>query len=123
MLPGPWHLYAAAGLALASAYAGWTVRDWQCDAAVARAIRKADAASAKAISERDAVASAYEIFKDQAYAGQYQASSSLREIYRDVPISGDCAAPADVVRLLNSRIDVANAARSGKSGVGMPRTK
>ena len=111
----PITLYITAGsLALGTAV-GYKVRDWQCDAAVAKALEKA----AKAQKEmQDAVgksSATYEASRDTANAQQAIVEREVRTIYKTLPPPPvDCAAPNSAVGLLKGRVSSANASAASK---------
>lgn len=116
----PYRAYAIGAAIVASAYSGWKVRDWQCDAAMAKAER---AAAVNADKMRDNIASssfAYEELASEIASRHTDGFNTIREIYRDVKVPSDCALPDSAVGLLNSRIGIANAAASGKPSAAMP---
>lgn len=94
---------------------GYKIRDWQCDAALAKALEQAAERQQEMQDELDERARAYEAARDQADALATRRGTSIREIYREVPAPADsCAAPDNVVGLLQDGINLANAAASGE---------
>lgn len=111
----PIALYVTAGSLAFGAAVGYKVRDWQCDAAVAKALEKA----AKAQKEmQDAVgksSATYEETRDTANAQQTIVEREVRTIYKSIPAPPvDCAAPDSVVGLLKGRVSSANASAASK---------
>jgi len=116
-LLAPYRVYLMAFAAGLLVFSGWKVRDWQCDAAYAKALEKADKARGKAQVVIDAGAQKYEQERSKADAVTIERSSTIREIYRDLPApSVDCAAPDGARRVLEDAVSGANAAATGKSG-------
>lgn len=115
MLSNPFLPYIAGAALLASAMTGYKIRDWQCDAALAKALEQAAERQQEMQDELDERARAYEAARDQADALATRRGTSIREIYREVPAPADsCAAPDNVVGLLQDGINLANAAASGE---------
>ena len=113
--------YVAAGTLIVGAASGYTVRDWQCDAAYAKALEKAEKSRAKKQEVVDNVSQTYETERDQADLVATERTNTIREIYRTAPaIPADCAAPDALRRLLESSVRDANAAATGKPSVEMP---
>ena len=117
-----WHLmaYVAAGAAVAGAVAGWTVKDWQCDAAYSKALEKA-AKQQKAMQEKvDETSAAYEEERNKADVVATERTNTIREIYRTAPVpSASCAAPTGIVGLLEGAVSSANNAATGEPSSGM----
>lgn len=118
LIPNPLVVYVAAGTLIVGAAAGYKVRDWQCDAAYAKALEKAEKQRAKMQKAVDDVSQTYETQRDQANVVATERTNTIREIYKTAPApAADCSAPDDVRRLLESSVSDANAAAAGKSGV------
>jgi hypothetical protein len=114
-------LYVVAGSLIVGAASGYKVRDWQCDAAYAKALEKAEKLRVKKQEIVDDVSQAYEAQRDQANGVATERTYTIREIYKTVPAaSPDCAAPDAVRGLLESSVRDANAASSGKPSVELP---
>lgn len=103
-----------AAIALASFTAGWKVQGWRCEAARAGALERA--AEMKALGEAVVAdfATTYERDRANGQVEHYTATNEIRTIYADRPVPGDCAAPADARRVLESGIDRANSRASGE---------
>ena len=106
--------YTAAGALLAGLLGGWTVRDWKADADSAAAVQEA-------IKLRDRIAkdnldwsTKYEQLREQQGQQRVETRNTIREIYRDVKVPAECAAPSSAVRVLGSARDRANASAAGK---------
>ena len=114
-------LYVAAGALIIGAASGYKVRDWQCDAAYAKALEKAEKSQVKKQEVINDVSQTYESQRDQANVVATERTNTIREIYKTVPAaSPDCAAPDAVRGLLESSVRDANAASSGKPSVELP---
>jgi hypothetical protein len=111
-------LYAAAGALLIGAVAGYKVRDWQCDAAYAKALEKAGKQRAKADIILDKKAAEYEETRAAADVRSVERTNTIREIYHTVPAAAaSCAPPDDAVRVLLESIGNPNAeAATSQSG-------
>jgi len=117
LIPNPVMLYALGGALIIGAASGYKVRDWQCDAAYAKALEKAEKLRVKKQEVVDDVSQTYEVERDQADGVATERTYTIREIYKTTPaVSPDCTAPDAVRRVLESGIRDANAAASGKPG-------
>ena len=118
MIPSPFMIYAAAGALVVGAVAGYKVRDWQCDAAYAKALEKAAKQRAKADIILDTKSAAYEEKRAEADVRSVERINTIREIYRTVPAAAaSCAPPDDAVRVLVEVIGNPDTeAAAGKSG-------
>ena len=115
MMFKPFLPYIAGGALILAAASGYKVRDWQCDAAYAKALEKAEKLRVKKQEVVDNVSQTYEAKRDQADVVATERTNTIREIYRTVPaIPTDCSAPDNVRRLLESGVRDANAATTGK---------
>jgi hypothetical protein len=115
LMPNSILLYAVGGALILGAASGYKVRDWQCDAAYAKALEKAGKLRAKKQEVVDNVSQTYEYERDQANVVATERTNTIREIYKTVPATpADCAAPDAVRGLLESGVRDANAASSGK---------
>lgn len=109
--------YVAAGAIVIGAAAGWKVRDWQCDAAYAKALEKAEKQRKEMQGKIDAISISYEEQRDQANRVVARETSTIREIYKTLPpVPADCAVDPRVVGMLEGSVGRANVAASGKSG-------
>lgn len=114
-IPSP---YIMGGLLIVGFLGGYKVRDWQCDAAYAKALEKAGEQRAKADTILDAKAAAYEEKRAEADVRSVERINTIREIYRTVPAAAaSCAPPDDAVRVLLEVIGNPNTeATAGQSG-------
>lgn len=109
--------YVAAAALIVGVGAGWKVRDWQCDAAYAAALEKAEKQRQEMQGKIDEISSSYEQQRNQADMVVAGTRQTIREIYRDLPDAPvDCAPDARVIGLLQGNVDNANASASSKSG-------
>jgi uncharacterized protein YPO0396 len=107
-------IYAVIGAVLAGVTGGWTVRDWKADADRAAAVKKAEKERAALQARVDAVSGEYEEFRNKQNIQRVETRNTIREIYRNVPVRIDCAAPDPAIGLLEQRVQAANAAASGQ---------
>lgn len=122
-MPNPLMLYATAGALVIGAAAGYKVRDWQCDAAYAKALEKAEKSRAKKEKVVFDVSQTYEEERNQANVVATERTNTIREIYKTAPaVPVDCSAPDAVRRLLEGSIRDANAASTGKPSVEVSNT-
>jgi hypothetical protein len=120
-LINPVMIYGLAGALIIGAASGYKVRDWQCDAAYAKALEKAEKLRVKKQEIVDDISQTYETQRDQANGVATERTYTIREIYKTTPaISPDCTAPDAVRRLLESGVRDANAAATGKPSVELP---
>lgn len=111
--------YIAAAALAAGALAGWTVRDWKADAALAKVQAKAEKVRAEMQGRIDAQATEFEQFRTGLEPARQETRNTIREIYRNVQIPDDCAAPAAAVGVLQSARNRANAAATGQLGLDL----
>lgn len=113
----PYRIYLLAALAALLVFSGWKVRDWQCDAAYAKALQQSAKIKEKQTVIVNNASQDYEDKRGKADVIINQRTNTIREIYRDAPApAASCAAPDDARRLLESSVSDANAAATGKSG-------
>jgi hypothetical protein len=107
--------YVAGGALIIGVAAGWKVKDWQCDAAYAAALEKAEKQRKEMQGKIDEISTNYETQRDQADLVVAGTTREIREIYKTLPpVPIDCAANLRVVGLLESSVSNANAAAAGK---------
>jgi putative sterol carrier protein len=107
--------YALGGALIIGVASGYKVRDWQCDAAYAKALEKAEKLRAQKQEVVDNVSQTYEAERDQANVVATERTNTIREIYKTTPaVPIDCAAPDALRRLLEGSVRDANAAATGK---------
>lgn len=113
----PLMAYVAAGAIVIGAATGWKIRDWQCDAAYAKALEKAEKQLKQAQGKVDAVSTKYEEQRDQANVVVAREKQTIREIYKELPpVSADCRPDDRVIGMLEGSVSRANAEASGKLG-------
>jgi len=116
MLPfNPIMGYVAGGALLIGVAAGWTVKDWQCDAAYAKALEKAEKQRQQMQGKIDEVSTLYQTQRDQADVVVAGERETIREIYKTLPaVPADCAPDPRVVGLLEGGVNRANAAAASE---------
>ena len=118
LIPNPIMIYALAGALRIGAASGYKVRDWQCDAAYAKALEKAEKLRVKKQEVVDNVSQTYEIERNQADVVATERTNTIREIYKTAPaIPVDCSAPDALRGLLESSVRDANADATSKPSV------
>ena len=123
LIPNPVMIYALAGALIVGAASGYKVRDWQCDAAFAKALEKAEKLRVKKQEVIDNVSQTYEIERDQADVVATERTNTIREIYKTAPaIPADCAGSDALRGVLESSVRDANAAATGKPSSEVPST-
>jgi hypothetical protein len=121
LMPNPMMLYAFAGALIIGAASGYKVRDWQCDAAFAKALEKAEKLRVKKQEVVDNVSQTYEVERDQANVVATERTNTIREIYKTAPaVPVDCAGSDALRRVLEGGVSDANAAASGKPSGEVP---
>jgi len=111
-------IYALAGALIIGAASGYKVRDWQCDAAYAKALEKAEKLRVKKQEAVDNVSQTYEYERNQADVVATERTNTIREIYKTVPaVPVDCSAPDALRGLLESSVRDANADATNKPSV------
>jgi hypothetical protein len=120
MIP-PQVLAAGGALALIAGFlGGWMVRDWKADAEALRAVEKAEKLRDQMQARTDDKASQLEAILSENRQAATVTQTKLREIYRDVQVPSDCAAPAAAGSVLDDAIARANAEVAGQSGTALP---
>jgi putative sterol carrier protein len=118
LMPNPMLLYAVAGALVIGVASGYKVRDWQCDAAFAKALEKAEKLRVKKQEVVDDVSQTYETERDQADVVATERTNTIREIYKTAPaVPVDCAGSDALRRVLEGGVRDANAAATGKPSV------
>jgi hypothetical protein len=123
LIPNPVMLYALGGALILGVASGYKVRDWQCDAAFAKALEKAEKLRVKKQEVVDNVSQTYESERNQADVVATERTNTIREIYKTVPaIAPDCSAPDALRGLLESSVRDANATAASEPSVKVPST-
>lgn len=90
--------YIAGGLLIVGFLGGYKVKDWQCDAAYAKALEKADKQRVAMQKVIDSKAVEYEETRSAAETTSIERTNTIREIYKNIPAPpADCPAPPDGV--------------------------
>lgn len=122
-LINPVMIYGLAGALIIGAASGYKVRDWQCDAAFAKALEKAEKLRVKKQEVVDDVSKTYESERDQANVVATERTNTIREIYKTAPaVPVDCAGSDALRRVLESGVSDANAAAAGKPSGEVPNS-
>ena len=122
-LINPVMIYGLAGALLIGAASGYKVRDWQCDAAFAKALEKAEKLRVRKQEVVDNVSQTYEVERDQANVVATERINTIREIYKTAPaVPVDCAGSDALRRVLESGVSDANAAAAGKPSGAVPNS-
>ena len=120
-LINPVMIYGLAGALIIGAASGYKVRDWQCDAAFAKALEKAEKLRVKKQEVVDDVSKTYESERDQANVVATERTNTIREIYKTAPaVPVDCAGSDALRRVLEGGVRDANAATTGKPSGEVP---
>ena len=122
-LINPVMIYGLAGALIIGAASGYKVRDWQCDAAFAKALEKAEKLRVKKQEVVDDVSKTYESERDQANVVATERTNTIREIYKTAPaVPVDCAGSDALRRVLESGVSDANAAAAGTPSGAVPNS-
>lgn len=119
-IPLSWCLTGAGATLVLGALGGWTVRDWKRDSEVLAGMETAAKNLDAARKTVDTAATAYEQEKPDAVAQSTVRESTIREIYKDRPVSVDCAAPDAVRGVLGDAITAANSRATGQPTAVVP---
>lgn len=107
--------YLAAGALVVGAVGGYKVKSWQCDAAYAKVLEKAEKQRQAMQAVIDEKAKAYEDERARADVVSHDRTTTIREIYKTTPAPDSlCAPPPAAVRVLIESIgqpDPASTAR------------
>ena len=88
--------YIMGGLLIVGFLGGYKVKDWQCDAAYAKALEKAAKQKEQMQGVIDAKAQEYEKARDIADGRSIERTDTIREIYKTIPAPpADCPVPPD----------------------------
>lgn len=112
--------YIVGGALAAGLLGGWTVRDWKADADKAASFErllKAKDENQKAMAQQ---ADSFEAFRQNLGPRTDTVRERIKEIYRDAPVSADCAWSPDIVGLLEGQRDIANRAAVGQFEITVP---
>jgi hypothetical protein len=121
ILPNPLYLYAGAAALAIAAFSGYKVRDWQCDAALANALERAERQRQEMQDEVDGRSTTYEVERDQTARMGRTTVREIRTIYQEVPAAPvDCEPPVPIVGLLEGSVSRANASASGEPSEQLP---
>ena len=121
LIPNRMLLYAVGGALIIGAASGYKVRDWQCDAAYAKALEKAEKLRVKKQEVVDNVSQTYESEREQANVVATERINTIREIYKTAPADPvDCAGSDALRGVLESSVRDANAAATGKPSGELP---
>lgn len=116
----PLLIYTAGGALLLGLFAGWTVRDWKADGDLAAEAKRQEVARERAQAKVNTSAAQYEALREQIEPARVEVRTNIREIYRDVKVPTECAAPDTVVGLLDTTRRNADSAASGEPRVELP---
>jgi hypothetical protein len=113
-------VYASIAVATAGFAGGWAVRSWKADAELKASYERLIAEKDRMQTKVDAASAKYEETRANLEPGKIETRNTIREIYRDVEVPAQCAAPVATVGVLQSARDRANAAAAGQSGPTVP---
>ena len=118
--------YIMGGLLIVGFLGGYKVKDWQCDAAYAKALEKAEKQRQQMQGIIDAKAQEYEKARDIADGVSIERTDTIREIYKTIPAPPpDCPTPPDGVVgvLVESIRDTDTPGSARKSGASVQEPK
>lgn len=112
-----WWKPALAAVALSGAFlGGWTVNGWRWEAKQADALREQQAAFQRQLAKQHDIATNYEQGRETARVEYVTREGQVREIYREVEVPAECAAPDSVRSLLSEAVTSANSAPGQPGG-------
>jgi hypothetical protein len=114
--------YIMGGLLLIGFVGGYKVKDWQCDAAYAKALEKAEKQRAAMQQVIDSKSTQYEEVRNAAEVTSVERTNTIKEIYKSIPAPpADCPTPPDgVVGVLKQSIrDTDTPGTTRESGVSV----
>mgnify|MGYP006267000767 CR=1 FL=1 len=121
-IPSP---YIMGGLLLVGFIGGYKVKDWQCDAAYAKALEKAEKQRVAMQKVIDTKATQYEEARSANETTSIERTNTIREIYKNIPAPpANCPTPPDgVISLLQQSIrDTDTPGSSSKSGSALQKS-
>ena len=121
-IPSP---YIMGGLLLVGFIGGYKVKDWQCDAAYAKALEKAEKQRVAMQKVIDSKATQYEEARSANETTSIERTNTIREIYKNIPAPpANCPIPPDgVISLLQQSIrDTDTPGSSSKSGSALQKS-
>jgi hypothetical protein len=113
-------VYASIAVATAGFAGGWAVRSWKADAELKASYERLIEEKDRMQTRVDAASAKYEAARAELEPGKIETRNTIREIYRNVEVPAECAAPAVTVGVLQSARDRANAAAAGKPSAALP---
>lgn len=118
----PIFVYASIAAVTAGFAGGWAVRSWKADADVKASYERLISEKDLMQTKVDAASAKYEAERAALEPGKIETRNTIREIYRDVEVPAECAAPAATVGVLGVARNRANAAASGQPIATVPGT-
>lgn len=109
-------VYASIAVAMAGFAGGWAVRSWKADAELKASYERLISEKDRMQTKVDAASAKYEDMRANLEPSKIETRNTIKEIYRNVEVPAQCAAPADTVGVLQSARDAANAAAAGQFG-------
>ena len=99
---------------------GWVVRDWKADADLLKEKDRTEQVRAQMQANNDALSSEYEDLRANLEPGKVETRNTFREIYRDVKVPTECAAPDATIRVLDDIRLRVSALASGEPSEELP---
>jgi hypothetical protein len=113
-------LWAKASLAAAAligtAGATWQVQEWRHTAKQADALRAQQKAFERQLAKANEIAAEYEAERETARVEYITREGQVREIFREVEVPSNCAAPPAVRGVLSEAVTSANSATGQPGG-------
>lgn len=106
---------------MAAFFAGWTVRDWKADSDALEAERGAQERYEARVDQLAEQSLRFEELAQDIRASERVDRTTIREIYNEVEVPGECAVPDDAASLLDNAVGQANAAAAGESIGELPK--
>ena len=107
-------IYGIGGGAVAGLLLGWTVRDWKADSDQLDAQNDAQEAYRTSAEQLAEQSGQYASLVQELRLWERSDRTTIRTIYRDREVPGECAAPDPTISVLDNAVDRTNAAVAGQ---------
>lgn len=115
-IPVSWCLGGALAASVLAFGAGWTVQGWRWSAADAERLGAEVKAKDDQLAEQNDIATEYEKTSETARVEYITREGQVREIYREIEVPSNCAAPPAVRSVLEQAVTSANSATGQPGG-------
>lgn len=108
--------YVAAGSLALGFVGGWTVQGWRWSAEDAKRLAAEVKAKDKQLARQNDIATQYEADRERVRVEYITREGQVREIFREIEVPSECAAPPAVRELLTEAVASANSAAREPGG-------